>query len=380
MFKRTICLLLVIGVCTLGCGCWDYRSLNELSFVAGMAVDRNEQSGDYIVTYEMMDLSGNTKQEGLHAKIVESTGRTISEAIRNANRRVTSLMYFGHSTVLVVSEQLMLDGEIEKILDWIVRDAEMRETANIIVSVGQPAGDLLRLIGLDQSVVSNEMDKILKQDHRTASLSYQVAAYEAYNLLNAEGLDLVLPIFHEAVNDEEKVVETSGVAVFKDNFMVGILSPLETKMLLFMIDKVHGGVLTCPLSEGSGDYFTLDVLKSSTELSYEVGEDGRVTFCVKVRINTFLSETAETANLLNETTIKKYETFAQMEVNKSIEKTAKRVQQEYGADIFGFGNYIHDTDAHLWEQLKDNWEDYFRNAIIVADTEISIANTEYVKS
>lgn len=380
MLKRCICLLLVVCACALVCGCWDYRGLNELIYVAGIAVDKNKESGDYIVTYEMMDLTANIKQEGLKAKIVESSGRTIAEAVRNANKRVTSLMYFGHATVLVVSEQLMLDGEIEKILDWILRDADVRETVSIVVSVGQPAGDVLRLKGLDQSVISNEMDKILKEDHQTSSLSYHVAAYEAFNLLSAEGMALVLPIFHEVENDGEKVVETSGLAVFKDNFMVGVISPLETKAMLFMIDEVHGGVLTCPISEGSGDYFTLSVAKSTTKLSYEVGEDGRVTFHIKIRLDTFLSQTDELIDMLDEATIKKYETFAQIALNKGIEETAKRVQQEYGADIFGLGNYIHDTDPHLWEQLKDNWEEHFRNAVIVADAEISITNTEYMKS
>lgn len=380
MLKRCICLLLVLCVCTLVCGCWDYRGLNEIIYVAGIAVDKNKESGDYIVTYEMMDISANIKQEGLKAKIVESSGRTIAEAVRNANKRVTYRMYFGHTTVLIVSEQLMLEGEIEKILDWLLRDADVRETASVVVSVGQPAGDLLRLKGLDQSVISNEMDKILKEDYQTASLSYHVAVYEAFNLLSAEGMALVLPIFHEADNDGEKVVETSGLAVFKDNFMVGMLSPLETKMMLFMIDEMHGGVLTCQISEGSSNYFTLSVAKSTTKLSYEVGEDGRVTFHVKVRIETFLTQTDEVIDMLDEATIKKYETFAQIQLNKGIEETAERVQQEYGADIFGFGNYIHDTDPHLWEQLKENWEEHFRDAVVVADTEISITNTEYMKS
>jgi spore germination protein KC len=151
-------------------------------------------------------------------------------------------------------------------------------------------------------------------------------------------------------------------------------------MMLFMIDEMHGGVLTCHISEGSSNYFTLSVAKSTTKLSYEVGEDGRVTFHVKVRIETFLSQTDEVIDMLDKATIEKYETFAQIQLNKGIEETAERVQQEYGADIFGFGNYIHDTDPHLWEQLKENWEEHFRNAVVVADTEISITNTEYMKS
>ncbi|HWR19726.1 MAG TPA: hypothetical protein VN608_08895, partial [Clostridia bacterium] len=227
-------LTLVLAVCLVLCGCNDYRSLNELIFVAGIAVDKNPETGDYIVHFEIMNLQENIKQQGLSSAIVESTGRTIPEAVRNASKRVTSKLYFGHATVLIMSEQLAIDGEVSHILDWLLRESELRETSSIVISVGQPAGDLLKLKGLDQRVISNEIDRILKEDSKTSALTYNVAAYEAYNLLKAEGASLVLPIFHGVDNNGEMVVESNGLAVFKNAVMIGTLSPLESKMLLFL--------------------------------------------------------------------------------------------------------------------------------------------------
>lgn len=377
--RKRACLIILLVLCLALTGCWDYRGLNKIVFVSGIAVDRNPESNDYIVTFEIMDLLGNIKQEGLSAKVVESSGRTIAEAIRNANRRIIHRLYFGHSTMLILSEELALGGELEQLLDWVLRDSEMRETSGIAVSVGQPAGDLLRLVGLDQSVIANEMEQIIREDARTASLTCHVAAYEAFNMLKAEGLSLVLPIFAKAYNDGQMVVASNGTAVFKDTVMLGTLSPLESRALLFILDKVEGGLLTCSLPE-NGKYFSLVVSKSKTKISYERDEKGRFTFRVNLRISTNLTHTDIPSDMLKQTIIEDYQRYAREDLKEHIESTARRVQLDYDSDIFGFGNYIRGTDYRLWETIRDDWDALFQDALIVVEPEIIILNTEYEKS
>jgi ABC-type uncharacterized transport system auxiliary subunit len=41
--RRYISLMLVLTVCLVLCGCGDYRSLNALIFVSGIAVDKNRK-------------------------------------------------------------------------------------------------------------------------------------------------------------------------------------------------------------------------------------------------------------------------------------------------------------------------------------------------
>jgi spore germination protein KC len=378
--QRYISLTLVLAVCLVLCGCGDYRSLNALIFVSGIAVDKNPETGDYIVNFEIMNLQENIKQQGLSSTVVESSGRTIPEAVRNVNKRVTSKLYFGHATVLIISEQLALDGEIGQILDWLLRESELRETTSIAVSVGQPAYDLLKLKGLDQKVVSNEIHRIIKEDHKTAALTYDVAAYEAYNLLKAEGASLVLPIFHEVYNNGEMVVESNGLAVFKNSVMIGTLSPLESKMFLFLINEIHGGVLISELPDQNGMYFSLSVSKSDTKISYERREDGQFNFLIKIKLLTVLSQTNKPEDMLKEDVISKYEQCAETQLKESIEAAVQRVQREYESDVFLLGDYIQDTNTRIWREVRDNWTEFFRNANVVVEPDISITNTEYIKS
>ncbi len=379
MLKRCLCLALFLLLCFTVCGCWDYRGLNQLIIVSGIALDKNAESDDYIITCEIMELSGNVKQEGIKAKIVESTGRTIAEAVHNANKRVVYRLYFGHCNTVLVSEEIALDGELEKLMDWILRKSDVRETASIVVSVGQSAAQLLKLSGIDQNVVSNEISRILDEDDKSNSLSFDVAAYEMYNLLKTEGISLALPVFRMVKNDEEMVVESNGLAVFKNATMVGMLSPLETKCFLFMINDVNGGILTCELPEKKG-YFTLSIGKSSTKVTYRFAEDGHMIFTVKLKLTTYLSETAVTDEILQKETAEEYQTLAEQQLKEAVEETVKRVQREYGTDIFGLGNKINETDNLLWNTLKEGWEGIFRNTEVNVEPEIALLNTEYKKS
>ncbi|MCE5235487.1 MAG: Ger(x)C family spore germination protein [Clostridiaceae bacterium] len=377
--KRSLSLVLLLLLCLAMCGCWDYRGLNKLIFVSGIAVDKNPETGDFIVTYEIMNLQGNIKQEGLSAKIVESTGRTIAEAVRNANRRVTYKLYFGHSTVLILSEEVAIDGDLEELLDWVLRESEMRETASIVISVGQPAGDLLKLVGLDQNVVANEIDKILAEDSQTASLTYHVEAFEAYNLLKAEGRSLALPVFHEAYNDGDMVAESNGVAVFKDTVMLGTLSPLESRMLLFMLNDIKGGLLICDIPEEK-KHFSLLISESKTRLTYEEGEDGQLIFRVKIKMEARLSQTDTYKNMLDAATIERYERYATGQLKADLETLVQRVQQEYDSDIFGLGNHIFDTNNRLWKKISGDWDTLFQNARVIVEPDITVISTEYEKS
>lgn len=62
-----------------------------------------------------------------------------------------------------------------------------------------------------------------------------------------------------------------------------------------------------------------------------------------------------------------------MEVN--IESAVKKVQQEYGTDIFGFGIAFHHKYPKQWEKIKENWDEIFKNAEFQIEVKTSIIRT-----
>jgi spore germination protein KC len=57
----------------------------------------------------------------------------------------------------------------------------------------------------------------------------------------------------------------------------------------------------------------------------------------------------------------------------------KKVQTEFGYDIFGFGTMINKKNPALWSQLRENWDDYFKNVEVEVKPEFVIINTALTK-
>lgn len=72
-----------------------------------------------------------------------------------------------------------------------------------------------------------------------------------YNAIKGTGNALVLPDMRCVQNDEETVVEGSGVALFQGDRATGFLTPKQTKFYLFVVDKIEGGVLSFPSVMGA---------------------------------------------------------------------------------------------------------------------------------
>ncbi|MGR5976726.1 Ger(x)C family spore germination C-terminal domain-containing protein [Bacillus paranthracis] len=53
-------------------------------------------------------------------------------------------------------------------------------------------------------------------------------------------------------------------------------------------------------------------------------------------------------------------------------QTIKKVQKQYGTDIFGFGEAIHRKYPSEWKGLKKNWSKQFRKVQVSVHTKLTI--------
>ncbi|MDR0326402.1 MAG: hypothetical protein LBI19_09945 [Oscillospiraceae bacterium] len=117
-------------------GCWDYKDLNKLSIVTGMAFDSAED-GKVKVTLEIVDRSSSPKKEGLRTRAVEVTGRDADEAVRKAAKGLDFELYFGAMAVAVFGK----DTPYGDLRGWLLKNREVRETVYIVFA--EEAGAML---------------------------------------------------------------------------------------------------------------------------------------------------------------------------------------------------------------------------------------------
>lgn len=374
MIKKTACLLLIILQIFLLSGCWNYRGLNEMSVVIGIAVDKAPDSGNYQLSFEITDISTPIKDKGVQSKIVESEGKTVFDAVRNAKKRIHNKLYFGQTQLVVFSNEIAHSEDFSGVIDWFLRDGELRETICVVISQEKTAREIISSKGIGQSIVSNEIRQIVETDEDATASTSAVEFYQVFNILRAEGKSLTLPEIHNVVNNDETVIEVNGTAVFKENKLVGYLTSDESKSFLFAIDEIKGGVLTVSSEGDDRDDISLEISKNSTKRSFDFKDD-KINVSIHTDTTVFLDEAMVHNNALDDKQTAALEDAAAAKLENDITLVIQRVQSEYGSDIFGFGNMIYKKDFRLWNQLKDTWDEQFIALEVDVSSDVHIVNT-----
>lgn len=377
MIKKILCVTTCFVLLFSLTGCWSYHGLNDMTIVTGAGIDLDPSTKEYLLTAEVVDSTASTK-EGTKTKIVESRGKTVMDAVRNAKKRLISKLYWGNNEVLVIGSELAKNGNLGNVIDWFLTDAECRETVGIVVSQEKTAKDILSIDGLDDSVVAFEIKKILEEDQDDVGTVESIPLFRVFSIMESPGRSVVLPAFHNTINDDKKVVEANGEAVFKDDKMIGYLSPEESKYYLFAVDGIHGGILTLSSTKKEVSDVSLEISNNTTKSSYSYSEE-KLKVTIRTNTDVYLDEIKAHSDLLDESKIKEIEKKAQAMVEERTQSVIQKVQTEYNSDIFGFGNMVYKKDPKLWKKMEPQWDKLFPTIQVEVQSKVNIVNTAFLK-
>lgn len=373
-FRAAAAVLEAVLLLFLFTGCWDYREVESLTLVAGIAVDRGHDGYKYHLSFECIQISGDQKQATSQPWIVETDGDTVFDAVRGALKISQKRLYFAPCRVVVLSEDIAKEG-IKPVLDWFLRDAEPRITIEFLVSRGTTAGEILKQEPQPGERLSYEISDLLGG---ATAFSGNVTAerlYEINNILNSEGTSLVLPGVRVSDTVGDSKLELSGTAVFKGDRQIGWLEDEQGKYLNVILNRLKGGLIITGDSPEDKNY-SLEILASSTKVE-PVVENGSVTMKIDVYTEVALGERNSGESPGGED-ILKIQSDAEKTLQKGIGDLISQVQAKYDSDIFGFGGAIYHKDPDEWGKLKASWDAKFRTLKYVANATVEIRNTALI--
>lgn len=373
MSKKYILILLIISNILLLSGCWNYREVERLAIVSGLAVDKDENSGEFLLITELVDVKETMGKTTLTSKKIDSRGKTILDAIRNMIKISGKKLYFSHTKVVIISQDVARENIIP-IVDWISRDHEPRIDLDLLISREKAAKELLSQQSVTTDIRALEMSFMLDAN-KSLSKSPKVGTYEFINALEAEGISPTLPTIGITTIENKETSELSGTAVFKKEKLVGFLDEEESKYLLFIRDKIKGGLLSIDMSENNPkDKVTLEIFKNKTKIKpVYSGENISMNIIIKTEVS--IEENDTSINNIDENGRAKLKNESEKYLEKQINNLIKKVQNEFDSDIFGFGAKIKAEMPYLWKTIKDDWDDIFKDLDVVVNAQIDIRNS-----
>lgn len=363
--KKELILMIISFLClTLMSGCWNYREIDQMIVVGGVAIDKGD-NGQYLVTVEAIQAAGGTEAKTFSRQFTMS-GSTIFDAVRNMVTITGKKLYWSHTKVVILSKEVAEEG-ILKFLDWFQRDSETRADINIIVSNQKTAREILIGKHPAQEIKSIELEEMLK-NQKPLSKAPVVEIWKVINEIESPGISVILP----TVGMKGKEPQMIGTAVFKEDKLLGFLSGIKTQDLLFIRDEIKGGILVVGQDEANlPSRLSLEIFKSKTKIApVFYGED--ITFNINIVATVVIDEISGLESMIDEKYIKTVKTHAEEMLNARIARFIKEIQSQYGVDIFGFGAKIRQEEPQKWKELEPNWETKFKEVDVKVTTKLNI--------
>lgn len=364
-----ITILIVITICSMT-GCWNYREIEKMLVVVGVAIDKTEE-GKLQVTAEVVDISQGQEMQ-IGAQLITATGETMFDIVRKMITKAGNKLYWSHAKAVILSQEVARDGA-GKAIDWYMRDAETRSDIHILVSGQKTAKAILDIHEKGEEPVAFKLEEMLKNQGNVAiAPAIQIWDFvESINTLEKTGFVPLVLLKQE--NNGKQVASIEGGALFKKDKMVGQLSGDKTKTALFAMNEIQGGIITL------GNYeqppgISLEIFKNKTDIK-PVMVEGEPEVHFSIQTVTAIDEVQEDSEFYTEEGHTRIEQEAGEKLQKDVLSTIKMVQQRYNADIFGIGSTFHKKMPKEWKKLEPDWESRFRNIKVTVQAKVVIKNT-----
>ena len=370
---RAICLIIIILANTILCsGCWNYREIEKLAIIAGMAIDMDKNDKRYIITVEIAVPNPGEKAGGSKSEVYETKGATIFEAVRNLIVEIGRRAYWSHSKVIIIGKSIAEDQGVAAVLDFVYRDSETRRDVLVLISYESTAGEILKEAYNTAELLSYKIDTSVR-NQKNISRFPKTELREVVDNFESENSAMLVPLArinkHKGQNDN--VIEVFGSAILKSDKVVGYLNGDETKMALWVQGKLKGGLFIVRDILNSEEDMTFEIYGNKTKKKVEIS-DNELKINISIKTDAGIGEVTGAIDFADEKNFKSIKAEAEKRLKTELEAVVKKLQQDYKADIFNFEQVVEIQQNKQWKKNKSNWSEVFASMAVEVDAEINI--------
>ncbi|ACT01721.1 Ger(x)C family spore germination protein [Paenibacillus sp. JDR-2] len=386
MFKRRWALSLIIISLMLLPGCWSRKELNELAVVMALGVDLHEKG--FTVSAQVLNSGSLGKQKensfgSLPVVTYKATGATIPDALQRMLSSAPRLMYLSHIRVLVLGEGLARKG-ISDVLDFVARDHQLRDDFYMLVAKGSKADEVLEIMTPFEHVPASSLYSSIMVANKNWAATGKVTIKTFVTELERGGSNPILSgvevhgnvdtgssLKNIQATTPKTMLHHAGIAVFQKDKLVGWLDESASKAVNYMLNGVNTtiGNIPCPGDDGSVGFI---IYGAKRTYGVKLNEEGRPEFSVKLKIEANVNAVQCTIDLSKAANMEEIGHILEDKFNSNISRHIKKVQQEYGSDIFGFGEELHRKYPKAWKKYRENWDEVFRTSPVSVKTEVQM--------
>lgn len=371
-------------------GCWSSHEIEELSLEVGIALDKGEvstiekeledqvdgypESDNITVTFQSVNpkvagaaSKGGGSQQKSYLNISE-TGDSLFKIVREIPLRRDRPMIGYHLKVIVISEDLLSMYSIEEMLDIFLRDSAIRPSCLVLISKGRATGALeSKEMG---EIPAFRLIKMVDNEYRTSKILPPMPLIKLTGKMQSESSFLLQNVI--SANGE---VKFAGAAVIngKTKKLIGFLNEEEIEGITWITGKGKGGMVKS-FDHEKGKLIAYEIKSMKSKIIPHIN-NGDISFEVNIESEGQLSESwVTTENPFDNKFLKKTEKTIETEVKQLMKNVVRKMQEDYQADVAGFGNQLRIKYPNIWDNVKKDWDETFSKIPIKYNVEVTITN------
>ncbi len=343
--KKLIIFLTIIGIVTLS-GCTRF-SLDERSIIEGIAIDVHEDG--ILVTTQVYKQSKN-ENESEKYEIHEAIGKTVYDALQNITHISGKHPFYSYNKIIIISYNALETG-LYNILDYFIRDNEIRHNTLVCCSIGK-ASELLKIKNEGQLMPAERITTLLG----IAGIpSYKTASGELLDVgtrMQDECTDVYLPCLKLVETNEGKIAYSEGSVAFSNDNPVCILTPEEQLAFCY----INGYKTHYPITvEYNSSKFVFSLKNISKKFEVSKNDNNGFDFNIKFSINTILEEVYSGGVKFNNEQINEISNLLGERICEISRSATNNILFKYRSDIFQYGAYIRQRYPKEYNELS-SWK------------------------
>ncbi|WP_066319147.1 Ger(x)C family spore germination protein [Bacillus sp. FJAT-29814] len=366
---------LLIFIILLLSGCAKPKTLEKIGLVTTKGYDL-ENDGKIKGSLVILTVDPDAKQKTtiITTKALTARGIRIHSDVMSSKKLLS-----GQLRVVLFSEAIAKRG-IKPFTDTFIRDPSISD----LIYLGVVDGQTEEMLGIVNNQIPDIGQHIYKEiDHNVRwSLIPSSTLHETMQGNYAVGKDPVLPLLKKTKNR----VRVSGVALLKDNKLVGKLSFYQSFYVRTLESPLKSGALEIPISGESlglkGDHLphkqlavAMDNVLSKPKM--ELINKENLEFNLNLKINARIQEINADIDLKSPKTIH----LLEKDIAKQMEKDIKKLiaySQSVGSDPIGLGETYRSSVRHA-NLTRERWHKMYPKAKVNVSVKFIIVKTGIVE-
>lgn len=366
---------LLLCIFLLMAGCSKTRTLEQIGLVTTKGYD---MGGDGLVKGTMVvltvDPSSQQKTSIITAEALTSRGIRVKGDLASSKKLLS-----GQLRVVLYSDKLAKHG-IKPLTDTLIRDPSVSDLTYLAIVEGETE----QLLRINNKQIPDIGQYIFKQiDHNVKwSDIPSPTLHETLHDNYSAGIDPTLPILKKTGN----TVKISGLALLRDNKMVGRVSETESYLVKLIRTPIKSGEFEIPISgkslKADGKHpanrkpaITLDTVFGRSKI--KLVSKKNLEFNLNVKLHARTQEMNVNFDLKNPRNVH----LLEKEVSNTIKKDLERLIaycQTIKTDPIGLGREYGSSVRHS-NLTRDKWHKMFPNAKVNVKVDVTFVKTGLVE-